>query len=257
MIITCPSCSARYKLDPTQFGPEGRRVRCTKCAHVWTQMPADDLPRAILPEPEPSSEPGPDPQAASAGETADDRAPRLASAAGDAADGRVPSAAARAARAAAARRSQDGASPSRKGRAGWLVLALVVISVGAALALAREAVVRAWPPAERLYAVLGIDGPRLGSGLAIKVTEHRQDLDGKTVILIVKGEVTNTSKAVQDVPKLKATLRTGAGQVIADWTFATAQARLLPGETAPFVTRLDNPARDGTVLNIDFTADGR
>ncbi len=50
MIITCPSCSARYKLDPAQFGPEGRRVRCTKCAHVWTELPPDDLPRPVVPD---------------------------------------------------------------------------------------------------------------------------------------------------------------------------------------------------------------
>lgn len=245
MIITCPSCSTRYKLDPAQFGPDGRRVRCTKCAHVWTEMPADDLPRAIPAEaaPDPSTDAG---AQAAAGESP----PRL-----DAGERMTPPPAARSARAAAQHRAQE--KTGRRWRAGWLVLILVVASLGVSLVLARESVIRAWPPAERLYTLLGIEGPRPGAGLNIKVTEHRQDMDGKTVVLIVKGEVANTSNSVRDVPRLKATLRTDRGAVVADWTFATAQARLLPGETAPFVTRLENPEKEGTVLNIDFTADGR
>ena len=249
MIITCPSCSTRYKLDPAQFGPEGRRVRCTKCANVWTQMPADDLPKLVVPEP------AGEPDTAAGGPDVD---PPPLRGGGDA--GLTPPPARLAARAAAqdrAQEAQEAQAGSRRSRAGWLLLLLVIVSLGVSLVLARETVVRAWPPAERLYTLLGIEGPRPGAGLAIKVTEHRQDLDGKTVVLIVKGEVTNTSDAVRDVPRLKATLRTDRGSVIADWSFATAQARLLPGETAPFVTRLENPAKEGTVLNIDFIANGR
>ncbi len=246
MIITCPSCSTRYKLDPAQFGPEGRRVRCTKCANVWTQMPADDLPKLVVPEP------AGEPDTAAGGPDVD---PPPLRGGGDA--GLTPPPARLAARAAAQHRAQEAQAGSRRSRAGWLLLLLVIVSLGVSLVLARETVVRAWPPAERLYTLLGIEGPRPGAGLAIKVTEHRQDLDGKTVVLIVKGEVTNTSDAVRDVPRLKATLRTDRGSVIADWSFATAQARLLPGETAPFVTRLENPAKEGTVLNIDFIANGR
>lgn len=241
MIVSCPSCSTRYKMDPTTFGPEGRRVRCTKCAHVWTQMPAEDLPRAILPEL--VAEPAPD-----AGATAPVTA--------DAATGSGA-----AARAAARRRFEESRmradTQGRGGRAGWLVLALVVVSLATAAVLAREAVVRAWPPAERLYTILGLEGERPGAGLAIKVTEHRQDVEGRTPVLIVKGEVTNTSDAVRDVPRLKASLRTERGHEVAGWSFATAQARLLPGEAAPFITRIENPAKDGTVLNIDFAAGGR
>lgn len=251
MIITCPSCSTRYKLDPAQFGPEGRRVRCTKCANVWTEMPADDLPRAL------ASEAVPDTAADTAADTgvraeAEDPPPRL-----DARERMTPPPAELSARAAAQRRAQEKAGKGRRGRIGWLVLILVVVSLGVSLVLARESVVHAWPPAERLYTLLGFEGPRPGVGLNIKVTEHRQDMDGKTVVLIVKGEVTNTSDAVRDVPRLKASLRTDRGAVVVGWTFATAQARLLPGETAPFVTRLENPAKEGTVLNIDFIASGR
>jgi hypothetical protein len=148
--------------------------------------------------------------------------------------------------------------PSARGlRAGWLVLVLVVTTLGIGGVLAHDAVVRAWPPAGRLYALVGIDAARLGEGLTIKVVEHRRDVEGSNAVLIIKGEVTNNSDGVRDVPRLKASLRSHGGDELSSWTFATAQARLLPGETAPFVTRIENPSIDASALNIDFTASGR
>lgn len=233
MIITCPSCSTRYKLDPTQFGPEGRRVRCTSCAHVWTQKPADDLPKPVEPaEPEPT----PPLDFAAATETPP--------------SGPSPAVAAR----LEARRQAVAREEGRRGRAGWLALIVVVVAVLVALALARETVVRAWPPSEKLYALVGLTPPKLGEGLKIKVIEHKRDIDGMTAVLIVKGEVTNTSEVVRDVPRLKASLRNAAGNELVHWTFATAQARLLPSETAPFVARIENPSTEAAALNIDFVA---
>ncbi len=43
MIITCPSCSARYPVDVGSFAPSGRKVRCAKCGNTWHQAPSSDL----------------------------------------------------------------------------------------------------------------------------------------------------------------------------------------------------------------------
>jgi hypothetical protein len=155
------------------------------------------------------------------------------------------------------RRPPPPTSKPRSSRVGWLVLILVVVAVLVAGALAREAVVRAWPPAEKLYATLGFTPAKPGEGLKIKVADHRRDVEGTTPVLIVKGDVTNTSESVRNVPRLKASLRNAAGDELVNWTFATAQARLLPGETAPFVTRIENPSAEAAALNIDFIAGGR
>ncbi len=48
MILNCPACATRFQVDPTAFGDEPRKVRCSVCRHVWRQAP---------PEPEPASEP--------------------------------------------------------------------------------------------------------------------------------------------------------------------------------------------------------
>jgi predicted Zn finger-like uncharacterized protein len=35
MLLLCPNCVARYLTPDDQIGPNGRRVRCARCAHVW------------------------------------------------------------------------------------------------------------------------------------------------------------------------------------------------------------------------------
>ncbi len=35
MIVSCPACHTRFKVDPALLKPDGRKVRCAKCAHVW------------------------------------------------------------------------------------------------------------------------------------------------------------------------------------------------------------------------------
>lgn len=63
MIISCPSCGARFNLDPAKLLPAGRNVRCAKCEHRWRQMPEGhpggyEEPAEVA-APEPPSEPAP------------------------------------------------------------------------------------------------------------------------------------------------------------------------------------------------------
>lgn len=37
MILTCPSCSAKFMISSEALGSNGREVRCGKCAHMWFQ----------------------------------------------------------------------------------------------------------------------------------------------------------------------------------------------------------------------------
>jgi predicted Zn finger-like uncharacterized protein len=39
VVVACPSCGARFNLDPAKLLPAGRNVRCAKCDHRWRQMP--------------------------------------------------------------------------------------------------------------------------------------------------------------------------------------------------------------------------
>jgi predicted Zn finger-like uncharacterized protein len=59
VIIACPSCGARFNLDPAKLLPAGRNVRCAKCDHRWRQMPEGPPPAAAAPEPPPAPPPSP------------------------------------------------------------------------------------------------------------------------------------------------------------------------------------------------------
>ncbi len=39
MIITCPSCNARFRLADDALGEKGRRLKCSRCQHSWHQAP--------------------------------------------------------------------------------------------------------------------------------------------------------------------------------------------------------------------------
>lgn len=74
VIVACPSCQARFNLDPAKLLPAGRNVRCAKCGHRWRQMPEGmeeaaepaalepPAPEPPLPEPPPESAPLPEPE---------------------------------------------------------------------------------------------------------------------------------------------------------------------------------------------------
>lgn len=41
MIISCPNCSTRFAIDADKLSPDGRRVKCGNCAHVWFESAPD------------------------------------------------------------------------------------------------------------------------------------------------------------------------------------------------------------------------
>ena len=58
MIVACPSCQNRYRLDPAALGPVGRTVRCSGCGEHWF-VEAPDLARDAPPLSTPPSTLGP------------------------------------------------------------------------------------------------------------------------------------------------------------------------------------------------------
>jgi predicted Zn finger-like uncharacterized protein len=69
MILTCSACTAKFVVPPAAIGPNGRRVRCSRCRHEWhataplITAPADlqPTPTATNPIPEGSGLPVPSP----------------------------------------------------------------------------------------------------------------------------------------------------------------------------------------------------
>lgn len=56
MIVACPSCAAKYKVDETKLDPKGVKLKCTKCQTIFPVMPVEAVP---APAPAPVAAPPP------------------------------------------------------------------------------------------------------------------------------------------------------------------------------------------------------
>jgi len=237
MILTCPACSTRYSMDPLSLGPEGRRVRCAKCKHVWHQAPPEDMPRRVD---LPAAEPAP--------------AAAVAAAPGGSATATAGLGAAAEERAAIPPRPRPAPRKGMSAGLGILILLVVIIGLAAAAGYVwQKYVVASWPPARDIYAALGIAEPVLGKDLEISnITFVSQTIDGQPV-LVVHGEIFNKGQATAPLPNLLATLRTQQRQWLFDWVFKVEKADLAPGETVTFTTTAKNPPKDAKLLEVTFT----
>jgi len=120
MIVTCSACKTRYLTDPAALGQTGRMVRCAKCGHTWMQAPPPDLPHRV------------DVLSPSLGPT-EAEAPRF----------NLPA---------------PYIPPPRRRRgarvAMMVAVAVVILAIGAGY-FARSHIVAAWPPAQRVYDLIG------------------------------------------------------------------------------------------------------
>ena len=65
MVAGCPKCSARYRVDADRIGPDGAKLRCTKCSAVFlVRAPKVAAPAPVAP-PEPLAAEPPTPAVAS------------------------------------------------------------------------------------------------------------------------------------------------------------------------------------------------
>jgi predicted Zn finger-like uncharacterized protein len=214
MIVTCPSCATRYLVDPRALGTAGRVVRCANCSKTWHQTPPDDLPRSL------------DIGLA-------DVPPDFTTV-----------------------RPQLPALPRRRFLPWTTIAAAVVLLLlfsGAVAAIAaREQVVALWPPATRLYTMVGLSVAPPGIGLELRKTTPAFTTENGVRTLVVEGEVVNISPIARDVPMLKVVLRDRDGGELQSLSFNVAEQRLLPGASVPFRTSIaqPNPAATSVLVTI-------
>lgn len=222
MILTCPSCSARFVVNDDALRPSGRNVKCGRCAHVWSAPP----PPAE--EPIALDEPVAEPPVV---ERRERRPPRA---------------------------NLPALPQKRRGRGGRVVLILIVLLALAAAGLwfGREPLVGAWPAAAKIYAAVGLaaeDAPLPGAGLRIEQPRARQEEENGTPYLVIDGEVVNEVDETRPVPEMVLVLLDGQQNVVQEWPFTTDVVELRAGERVAFSTRLANPSKEATDLRIEFT----
>ena len=219
MIVGCPSCATRYRVEPAALGEGGRRVRCARCGHVWREAAPADSPEPV-------------------------------------AAGTAP-AAARAATAAATTPPAP-AAPRRRGRrSDWLaggIAAGVVVAAVAGLVAARDEIARAWPPAARLYEAVGLAAGAAEGGLLIRDVVSERVLEGGVPILLVRGAIENPTGRSRAVPALRAALKGETGEELHRWSFTVPAEALDAGQSTTFEGRLARPPDGATGLSVRFAA---
>lgn len=251
MILTCPSCEARFNVEPDALLPNGRTVRCGKCAHTWKEMPPADIPKRV----EAVEPPAPDVPEPVDADDGDVGIPDFESVGGEAPDGDGLDIH------AGERQVPEYQAPQHHGKGrgsaiGWIAVAAVATVVLGGGFVARDAIIDLWPPASMLYEKVGL-APEPGFGLALRTEAEVQKRDGGADILVIRGEIVNVSSRPRLVPMLQGSLLDADQNDIHSWTFSTALGELAAGETRPFDARVPNPPEGVRNFRITFAGGGK
>jgi predicted Zn finger-like uncharacterized protein len=245
MILSCTACFTRYAIDPAALGRAGRTVRCARCGHQWHQKPdsAAPPPPAAAPAPPPKAQSrfdGPPPPEAAAAPPMRPmpQPPRRAN---------LP--------ALQKRRFNLGDILSPASAAGWAVFAAVVSLLVIGLWTGQSTLVAAWPPAARLYTIVGLAEPEEapGTGLEMPALAPRIELEAGTPVLVLEGTVVNKTTRSITLPTLVANLRDDRNEIVESWTFKMDVDRLAGGASASFRTRKERPPERARHVEVVFT----
>jgi hypothetical protein len=131
----------------------------------------------------------------------------------------------------------------------WITVGLALADV--AIISCRTDLVYLMPQTASFYASLGV--PVSLRGLQFnRLTAAAEGHDGEPV-LIVKGEIGNSTAKSESVPHLRFAILNSQRQEIYSWTAAPARGRRLPaGETLAFQSELALPPQDTREVVVRF-----
>lgn len=234
MILTCPECATRYQADAANFTPDGRKVRCAKCSHVWFQAP----PAAAEPEPgleEPEAAP-PEPES-----HPEPVAPKR--------EAYAPPQVSR--RSMSWPKARPRILQSLGLGVGWGALIVLVVIVGWSGLRYRQAIAHVWPQSSSLYSALRLPVNTRGIEIDSTTNDARFVMENGENVLVITGRLVNITSHQLNVPRIiRASLADRDKRELYHWSFSPGVTTLRPGQTAQFSTRLPNPPP--TALNIEL-----
>lgn len=258
MILTCPSCDTKFKVNPKAIPSEGRMVKCAKCAHKWHAMPedSDEQPRPAAEEEAPAPAPPPQPEPEPALEEEEDDRFGLSAIEDDLPPPPPPT-----------QEAEDlpplppedfeptVQTKKRSPLKAWIGLGVFVVAFLSAGWFLQKQIVIAFPPAKAIYHSLGIKTDVVGYGLALSQPEVDREIKGDSSSLVISGTVTNETDEPISIPKLKGVLINTRKEPIHVWVFSADQEQALPGEAVKFQTKVTNPPRGAVSMTTTFITD--
>jgi predicted Zn finger-like uncharacterized protein len=178
MKIVCPSCAATYEV-PEAVVAAKRSVRCARCGNNWVpgseKVAAESAPVADPAPPPPPPAPAPEPAvatvAAPAAPEPEPVAPMAAPTVAQLAEVAAPVAEPPPRPAPTVIRMPDTAKPARTAKPavtaqvkpvrqtpviGWVASIAALIIMASVSIVYRSAIMKSWPPSERVYAAVGL-----------------------------------------------------------------------------------------------------
>jgi len=133
------------------------------------------------------------------------------------------------------------------------VLILLVGGIAGAAFFFNQKIMMWMPATQRLYAMVGLKPHVLGQGLQIVEPTPKKEVDGNDEILVVEGEIRNTTANPVNIPLMRGALLDDQGEELHVWTFTAAKSTIEPGENARYRTEFRNPPTNAESLDITFT----
>jgi predicted Zn finger-like uncharacterized protein len=267
MILECPNCETSYEI-PVELSPEGRKVRCASCQHVWTatseHQPKPDISLTDFEDEEivfKDGEEAPDaPAHAEAGDTEADLSDNVMKEAFTAAFDEAPGTDT----AFAGDEQEEPDSPpivigkakKRRGpmlgnvAAGWAALALMLASVMSLVYFQRVNVVRALPGSASAYERIGL--PVNVRGLEFAEVKYSWETSAGRPVLEVFGNIVNVTSEPLKVPTVVFGLRTKEKVEVYQWAADVRSELLPPGKQTAFSAQIPSPPKSIRDVQVRF-----
>lgn len=138
---------------------------------------------------------------------------------------------------------------------GWMALASCVVAVIAGTVLLADTIVDLWPPAKRLYAMVGLPLSGPATGLEIRNIQARYEASPTGPRLVIEGDIVNISSDVKAVPLVRVALRDETEEVLTDWLFVATDINMIPNEIVTFRTSHEAPPQNAFGAALGFSSE--